>query len=445
MANRTHTPSNEPDFRILSALERLEAPLLLAAALVAACVLIVRTVPWAAALAPTGLQDMPSATASGVLLATLSLLLSSPRRPPLAHRFGQIIGLFVMAVPLLVVLDYLGLHPHHVFPWPVPPSPQAAVAFALAAASLPFIGASRGPFSIVADGGAVAAIAFVLFLFGARAFDVGAFVGADGINLTAPQTLFCLSLLAFVIGARRAAEGRTLAILVNIGIGSQITRKVLPAVLVVPFLVFMLISYLNQHELVSTAASRAVAAPFVVLATLSVLGWMGWHANQLERQLRQQSMTDALTGVLNRRGLDTVVEYTILHAKRAGTPLVVFYFDLDGLKIVNDTLGHETGSQMIKAFADILSTTFRKSDVIARVGGDEFVVVAAASSADAAELLLRLRRNVEAGNAAGDRPYRVSYSDGHAELTSGGERTIADLVAEADAMMYARKMRKRAA
>ena len=438
-------PSHEPNLRIVAALERAEAPALLAVALVSGGMLVLWNVPAIAAHAPAGWSQMPSVTALGVFLATISLALSASGRSRLALRVSAAVGLIVTAVPLFVLLTYTGLVHYHSLFWPVRPAPQTAVGFALAACSLPFIRRSTGPLAIVADIGAVSLLAFVLFLYGAFAFHVVEFVGVNGINLTSPQTLFCLSLLAFVIGSRRAVEGGVLAILVNTGIGSQIARTVLPVVLVTPFLVFMLISYLSELGLVTMLASRAVAAPMVALLTLGVLAWVGWHTNQLERQLRQQSLTDELTGVLNRRGFDTVAEYVVRNAERSGTRLLAFFFDLDGLKGINDDLGHEAGSLVIQRFSDLLVATFRKSDVVARVGGDEFVVLAPSPPDSAEEILARVARVVAASNATGLVPRPLSYSVGVAELPAGQNTQIADLVAAADAMMYADKLRKRAA
>ncbi|MFJ3482793.1 EAL domain-containing protein [Pseudomonas sp. NPDC090202] len=95
----------------------------------------------------------------------------------------------------------------------------------------------------------------------------------------------------------------------------------------------------------------------------------------LYRQLEQQAVTDALTGLLNRRGLYQAVEGMLLRNEHAGKYLVVLYLDLDGFKHVNDSLGHDVGDQVLLWVAEQLKESLRPYDVLARLGGDEFVVV----------------------------------------------------------------------
>ncbi|MCQ2241600.1 GGDEF domain-containing protein [Treponema sp.] len=99
---------------------------------------------------------------------------------------------------------------------------------------------------------------------------------------------------------------------------------------------------------------------------------------QIEKyELEQTSRTDELTGVLNRRGFDIQGQKQIDYAVTTGGGGVVFYGDMNGLKAINDTYGHEYGDKAIKAEAEILKSTFRASDTVGRMGGDEFAVVAA--------------------------------------------------------------------
>jgi diguanylate cyclase (GGDEF)-like protein len=440
-----HTSSNEPDLHIIANLEWIEKRALIAVAAVAGGVLLLWAFPAVAAFAPAGWSRMRAVTAGGLLLAVVSLALSAPGRSQLALRLSMIPSFILMPLLVAALFSYSGLVQFHPERWPLRPSPHTAIAFALAATCLLLIRQSRGGLSRLADIGAVAFAAFVLFLFGSNVFDVVEFVGIDRANLTSPQTLFCLALLAFVMVSRRAAEGGLLAILVNTGIGSQIARKVLPGVIAVPFVAFAMIVYLDRSGLVTTAHSEAVAAPLIAVLTLAVMAWMGRHTNDLELQVRLQSLTDQLTGILNRRGFDTVSEYVMRNAERAGTTLIAFFFDLDELKRANDEFGHDAGSLLIQSFADLLVVTFRKSDVVARIGGDEFVVLASGPSDSAKDVLARLARVVDACNASGILPSPISYSAGYAELAPGASGRVEDLVAEADRMMYTHKSRKKAA
>ncbi len=95
-----------------------------------------------------------------------------------------------------------------------------------------------------------------------------------------------------------------------------------------------------------------------------------------EQRLLELSLRDHLTGLLNRRGFLVMLPEHRKHAKRSGTPVVVLYADLDGLKEINDREGHARGDEAIRAVAVALRQTFRESDLVARLGGDEFCVVA---------------------------------------------------------------------
>jgi diguanylate cyclase (GGDEF)-like protein len=440
-----HHSSHEPDLRLLDRLQQAETVALLAVTGVAAGTLFCWQIASLAALAPAGWSAMRPVTATGILIAVLSLALSALRRSKFATRASIAAGLVLVALPAIVVLTYLGFQPTFPQIWPVRPAPETAIAVGLSALSLPVIRQSRSALAALADASAIFFAAFALLLFAGCVLQGFQFVAVDRSALTTPQTVFCLGLLAFVVASRRAAEGGALSVLVGTGLGSRIARKVLFAIITVPFLLFAGISSLDRFGVMATDLSRAFAAPLVVLATVTVMVWMAHHANGIERQLRQQSLTDQLTGVLNRRGFETVAEYVMRSAERTGTRLVAFFFDLDGLKRANDELGHEAGSLMIQRFADLLVVTFRKSDVVARVGGDEFVVLAPALPESVQDILARLAYVAKESNASGLVPTPLSYSVGVAELPPGHRGQIWELVAEADARMYAEKSRKRAA
>ncbi|MCB1814813.1 MAG: GGDEF domain-containing protein, partial [Candidatus Competibacteraceae bacterium] len=157
------------------------------------------------------------------------------------------------------------------------------------------------------------------------------------------------------------------------------------------------------------------------------------------------SLTDELTKIYNRRGFYLLGEPILSEGRRLLMPLTILYFDLDGLKEVNDTLGHDTGSQLVLEFANLLRTTFRSSDVVARVGGDEFAVVARSRQADIMIALKRLDAAIEAANSTGEKPYQISYSVGEAASEPTADESFAELVARADAVMYERKRLKKAA
>ena len=96
---------------------------------------------------------------------------------------------------------------------------------------------------------------------------------------------------------------------------------------------------------------------------------------RLSRMLEQQALTDALTGLPNRVAWNAELERGLARAARAGLPAAVMFIDLDGFKHVNDRYGHATGDAVLREFAARLCATLRRSDFIARLSGDEFIVL----------------------------------------------------------------------
>jgi len=97
---------------------------------------------------------------------------------------------------------------------------------------------------------------------------------------------------------------------------------------------------------------------------------------ELAAQLAEQAVRDSLTGLYNRRFFDEALAQNIEAAHRYGRELSLVLFDLDGFKQVNDTCGHEAGDKVLKTFARLLQETARKADIVCRIGGDEFAVIA---------------------------------------------------------------------
>ncbi|WP_413629936.1 diguanylate cyclase [Novosphingobium sp. JCM 18896] len=155
-----------------------------------------------------------------------------------------------------------------------------------------------------------------------------------------------------------------------------------------------------------------------------------------ESRLVKEAQTDPLTGLLNRRALDLALE----ERSAARSPFSIALFDLDHFKAVNDTYGHDTGDLVLRSFAEHLSNAFRKSDIVARLGGEEFIVVLDdTNSAEAREICERLREDFASKSlrAEDGRCVRVTVSGGIASWRD--ESDLWQLVAEADAALYQAK------
>lgn len=165
---------------------------------------------------------------------------------------------------------------------------------------------------------------------------------------------------------------------------------------------------------------------------LKDLAWM------LEQELKSLSLAtlDELTGLTNRRGFDAIADHTIAMCRRVGEPATLLYFDLDDFKEINDSLGHAAGDRVLRSFSHHLKTTFRDSDVVARVGGDEFCVLLTSATTEDVERPLSLlegRLRTRGGEPT------VVFSVGVASYDPARHQSVQALVNEADMQMYRHK------
>lgn len=163
-----------------------------------------------------------------------------------------------------------------------------------------------------------------------------------------------------------------------------------------------------------------------------------------EAALQSLSLVDELTGLYNRRGFLAITEQHLTAIRRNKKMPVILYADLDGLKVINDSLGHHEGDRALVKAAEIFRETFRSSDIIARIGGDEFVVLAAIGPEESAEFLTnRLQEKFKAASAQWNHTYDLSVSVGLAHFDDDEGHSIEELMALADSAMYENKRHKR--
>src|SRR5206468_779065 len=163
---------------------------------------------------------------------------------------------------------------------------------------------------------------------------------------------------------------------------------------------------------------------------------------ELQGELRHMATADPLTRLINRRGFLPTAEHQLDVAKRSHQPLALVFLDLDGLKKVNDSLGHSAGDGMITEAAFVMRDTFRASDLIARMGGDEFCILFATESEEAAAAVARLNTAVEVTNRQEGRPFALAFSTGVAMFDPERPQTLDQLMAVADQRMYCAKRAK---
>ncbi len=163
-----------------------------------------------------------------------------------------------------------------------------------------------------------------------------------------------------------------------------------------------------------------------------------------EAAIQTLSLADELTGLYNRRGFMAFCKQHLNTIRRTNKGIVIVYADLDGLKGINDSFGHKEGDRALVKTAELLKETFRSSDVLGRLGGDEFTILAAVDpDGGRAKLLARLQEQFDNYNAQRVCPYDLSISVGVAQLDPEGSESMEDLMAAADAAMYENKRGKR--
>lgn len=170
----------------------------------------------------------------------------------------------------------------------------------------------------------------------------------------------------------------------------------------------------------------------------------GSHVSELQEELRQRATVDELTGLANRRGFFVLGEHELLVAARTRVAIALLFLDVDGLKRVNDELGHAMGDQLLKEAADVIRETVRASDVAGRLGGDEFCVLLIGDpELDPDRAVERMRATAEIHNRRPGRGFHLSLSIGLSSIAAGRSVTLEELIDAADEAMYEDKRGKR--
>ncbi|MBB3230197.1 GGDEF domain-containing protein [Halomonas stenophila] len=391
---------------------------------------------------PSGWALMPASTAAACLLLALGQL--GLARRIVAYRSARYLGGGIaLGLAGLALVGHLGprwgeglLATDAVrMAWPV------AVYLLLASLTL-LLARPRGRAVVgLRDALLVAQLALVLTLVGARLFTAPGIVAPDAGPLLALHTLAGLAMLTLAQLAYQARAG-LFSLLAMPGRAGRLLRRGWPLVVLLPFLVVVLASRLAPASLSPLAAALMVAS-LATLLLVTVLLMGGWNG-RLEARLRELSLSDPLTGVYNRHAFAVLGEQLRRLARRECEPLSLLYFDLDGVKRVNDELGYEAGTRLIADFAGLLASHTRESDVVARLGGDEFVVLMRMHPKHLTGLLTRLEGERQALNARPGQSFVIDYSQGEAVIAPDDTAALSALLAQAESRMLARKARKRA-
>lgn len=187
------------------------------------------------------------------------------------------------------------------------------------------------------------------------------------------------------------------------------------------------------------------------------VSWQGKAANlvslrdvtenvHFREQLRSLSFTDELTGLYNRRGLLALGKQQLNVISQIKGEVFLFFIDVDGMKVLNDTYGHYQGDLALIEVSNILKKTFRETDIVCRLGGDEFAALAVGARKNScSHLLARLQENISEANAQGNNVFRLSVSVGIAYYDYEHPCSIEEMLVRADKEMYEEKRSKNCA
>ena len=204
----------------------------------------------------------------------------------------------------------------------------------------------------------------------------------------------------------------------------------------------------ERHEDLGIEAVKKGAQDYLVRSELSERILRRALIYSLERHeilesLYRTTIVDELTGLYNRRGLYTLGNQQVELAKRHNDDIFIFFLDLDGMKVINDTLGHDFGDKALIDTSKIMHKSFRTTDILSRVGGDEFVVVAVKAQFEFIPIIIqRIKDFVKKQNSSKEK-FKISISIGVSKVDLEAESPLDDAICDADKKMYDAKMKNK--
>lgn len=323
-------------------------------------------------------------------------------------------------------------------------TPQAAICFVLLGTAAALVETRGRVASAIADSLTFCMAFVIAIIVSGHLIGSFAFFGPVTDFITSGQTMLCVAVLAAVIFLRRSLSGGIFGILTGSGIGSKIARVLTPIMILLPYSREGLRAHLFSLRRMPTHYATAILATVAVAIAMALVMYLAWRMNELETEMQGLSLLDPLTGLHNLRGFRLLAEQALLMAHRSGQPFSVLYVDVDNLKQINDALGHQMGSDFLTDTAAILRAAFRETDVLGRIGGDEFAVGGQFSYEGIAESALRLRQMATERNLETARKVGLSFSVGFVTSNVGQRESLATLLSRADEEMYKEKRRRKA-
>jgi len=454
MPNRAASlPPGEPDPALLQGLAVVQQSSLAVVALIALTVFAGWLFPSFAAHLPMFATRLSVPMALTVLLSALSLALSesgSHLSLPIASRYiaaqAGLLAILILlesfyrmfpAVDVLLEADRAtgntGGLPIH--------SPAA---FVLLSISMMLVTARSVVVRRIADVLIPVMCLVTLVLLSENIFGALGLVRLSADNMISPLLLLCLVVLTWVVAMRQTENG-IWSIFIGAGIGSRIARGFAPVLLLIPFLVEVVRNQIAPANLVPEQYGAAILTSLAAGLSMVLLLILVWRINSMEKEIHDLTLRDELTRLYNMRGFYLLGEQTLRLAQRAELPFSVLFIDLDGLKKINDDLGHNVGSSYLADTGELVMACFRETDVKGRFGGDEFVVAGQFSMVGIELAASRLQSMAAEHNQKHPKKYPLSLSVGWVTLDHPSNESLKELVRRADQMMYQEKRRKKVA
>jgi diguanylate cyclase (GGDEF)-like protein len=264
---------------------------------------------------------------------------------------------------------------------------------------------------------------------------IGCLAACLSVFFLPPQQMFLVQAVAlglFFAAAGMISAWRSVAY-VNVG-DTIIAFAALLMAIGMPTAIYYFLSG-NQEPSGQIIAFGIHSASYALVA----IGFLASVLIEYQQHLSHLTTQDPLTRLLNRRGMEDALHISMAHAQRRGLPTSAVMIDIDHFKQVNDSFGQEIGDHVIRQVADIISRLCRASDVIARTGGEEFLLILPETEMDSARILAERIRE-----AIGERPLLVDFQRIPVTVSLGvasvsGEVDLDALALEADRAMYLAK------
>lgn len=440
----------QPESTVLDRVHRIQKACLASTIMLSIFALLAWAFPAVCSWIPAGgIMPVSGALISLACAASLATALSARGRTT-----GRLVHLWLAsaAVAMAVVAaavgsatghplsDFFSLADHAARPGAI--TVQVAAAFASLGLVLLLMSAERGLASYSADALVLILFLLLFFLVSRDFFEASHVFAVHMLDTTRPATLAALALLSVATFLSRARHG-AFDILLGRGVSSRIARSLMILPILLPFLREAGRARLVRSHLIPEHGAAAFLASASAIVLLAVLVAITRYIRRMERSIRNLSLRDELTGLYNLRGFRLLAEQALRQAQRSNQPFSLLFIDVDDLKQINDSLGHSAGSSLLVETAEFLKASFRESDVIGRIGGDEFAVAGQLSHNAISEAAERLEAQAYLSRSKGSQNLPISLSIGYVTANPGSSESLDELLEKADAAMYSQKRRKK--